>query len=73
MADTDARSVEHLQAVAAADEQLWSQEGTSASINLRNHAAQSALTAGWSVREIAAWVRVKPEDVHRWAGAALSA
>ena len=58
---------ELLDAVATADEAVWNGGGT-AVITRRHEAARAALAAGWGPGEIAARVRVRPEDVRRWAG-----
>ena len=58
---------ELLDAVAAADEAVWDGGGT-AVLARRHEAARAALSAGWGPEEIAARVRVRPEDVRRWAG-----
>ncbi|HEY6796163.1 MAG TPA: hypothetical protein VI248_15920 [Kineosporiaceae bacterium] len=55
--------------VARWEQAVWSPDATTGTIDLRNEATRAALSAGWTVDDVAGRVGVKPADVARWAGA----
>jgi hypothetical protein len=61
------RPNELLQALVAADRDVWSPEGPGSAIDLRNDAAKIAIAAGWLPEELAEILQVRPDDVRRWA------
>jgi len=60
-----------LHAVTDSDRALW-ESGDSGAIARRNHAVLAALSGGWSEQDVAQAVGVRPQDVARWAGAAVA-